>query len=68
MKRKLFSLCLSALFLSINAATVARYNGSRIYWDSRVPVTVFNGGGYGRLIQLADGRLMACCESGGIKI
>ncbi|MBR4517040.1 MAG: exo-alpha-sialidase [Bacteroidaceae bacterium] len=68
MKRKLLSFCLSALSLSINAATVARYNGSRIYWDSRVPVTVFNGGGYGRLIQLADGRLMACCESGGIKV
>ncbi len=50
------------------AATVARYSGMRIFWDSRTPVTVFDGGGYGRLIELQDGRLMACCESGGIKI
>ena len=51
-----------------NAATVARYSGSRIFWDARNPVTVFNGGGYARMIELNDGRLMACCESGGIKI
>lgn len=47
---------------------MARYSGSRIFWDARTPVTIFNGGGYGRLIELKDGRLMACCESGGIKI
>ena len=50
------------------SATVSRYTGSRIFWDSRTPVTVFDGGGYGRMIELADGRLMACCESGGIKV
>ena len=52
----------------IKASNVARYNGSRIFWDSRSPVTIFNGGGYGRMIELKDGRLLACCESGGIKI
>ncbi|MCR5851084.1 MAG: exo-alpha-sialidase [Bacteroidaceae bacterium] len=52
----------------IAAATVTRYNGSRIYWDARNPVTIFNSGGYARLIELSDGRLMACCESGGIKV
>ena len=54
--------------LSTFASTVARYNGSRIFWDARTPVTIFNGGGYARLIELQDGRLMACCESGGIKV
>ncbi len=54
--------------LSTFSATIARYNGSRIFWDARTPVTVFNGGGYGRLIELSDGRLLACCESGGIKV
>ena len=49
-------------------ATVSRYSGSRIFWDSRSPVTIFSGGGYARLIQLQDGRLLACCESGGIKV
>lgn len=65
MRRLLIGLL--ALALHTNAATVTRYNGSRIFWDSRSPVTIFNGG-YGRLIELADGRLFACCESGGIKI
>ena len=55
-------------FCPLFAATVARYNGSRIFWDARNPVTIFNGGGYARLIELQDGRLMACCESGGIKV
>ena len=60
---------LSFLFCQgIAAATVTRYNGSRIYWDARNPVTIFNSGGYARLIELSDGRLMACCESGGIKV
>ena len=61
-------LLLSVFSLGIKASNVARYNGSRIFWDSRSPVTIFNGGGYGRLIELKDGRLLACCESGGIKI
>ena len=68
MKRVLLLWCFLALALDMSAATVARYNGSRIFWDARSPVTIFNGGGYGRLIELNDGRLMACCESGGIKI
>ena len=65
---KAILLLLSCLYIHINAATVQRYSGSRIFWDSRSPVTVFNSGGYARLIELQDGRLLACCESGGIKI
>lgn len=44
------------------------YTGSRIFWDSRTPVKVFGGGGYARIMELQDGRLMACCEWGGIRI
>ena len=64
----LLFLLLNALSFGTNAATVARYNGSRIYWDARNPVTIFSSGGYARLIELSDGRLLACCESGGIKV
>lgn len=44
------------------------YSGSRIFWDSRNPVQVFNGGGYARVMELQDGRLIACCEWSGIRI
>lgn len=44
------------------------YTGSRIFWDSRTPIKVFNGGGYARVMELQDGRLMACCEWSGIRI
>ena len=65
--RKIVSLlfCLSALCAS---AQVSGYSGSRIFWDTASRRTVFNGGGYARIIELQDGRLMAVCESGGIKI
>ena len=68
MRKSLLLLLLLSLPLCTKAATVARYSGSRIFWDARNPVTVFNGGGYARMIELQDGRLLACCESGGIKI
>jgi len=66
--RKAILLLLASLCINVSAGTMARYDGTRIFWDSRSPVTVFNGGGYARLIELQDGRLLACCESGGIKI
>ena len=44
------------------------YSGSRIFWDTASRRTVFSGGGYARIIELQDGRLMAVCESGGIKV
>ena len=50
------------------AAKTQPYSGSRIFWDSRTPVKVFNGGGYARVMELQDGRLMACCEWSGIRI
>lgn len=65
--RRLHLLSLFLLCQVLEAATVARYTGSRIYWDARSPVTIFDGG-YARLIELQDGRLLACCESGGIKV
>lgn len=68
MKRFLLQFTFLCLCMHLTAASMARYNGSRIFWDARTPVTIFNGGGYGRLIELSDGRLMACCESGGIKV
>lgn len=67
-KRIRWGLLFFVFCLNLAAATVTRYSGSRIFWDARTPVTIFSGGGYGRLIELSDGRLMACCESGGIKI
>ncbi len=46
------------------------YTGSRIFWDINSQTTVFSSGysGYGRIIELQDGRLMAVAESGGIRI
>lgn len=66
--RKALLLFLLLIPCSLFPATIARYSGSRIFWDARTPVTIFNGGGYARLIELQDGRLMACCENGGIKV
>lgn len=65
------SFCLLLLF-SLPQALLARrvspYSGSRIFWDLNSRKTVFSSGGYARLIELQDGRLMAICESGGIQI
>lgn len=49
-----------------SAAWHAPYSGSRIFWLPETRKTVFESGGYARLIQLQDGRLMAVCESNGI--
>ncbi|MBQ9170468.1 MAG: exo-alpha-sialidase [Bacteroidaceae bacterium] len=68
MKKTLVLLLLLLAPYALFPATIARYSGMRIFWDSRSPVTIFDGGGYARLIELSDGRLMACCESGGIKV
>ena len=54
--------------LSAVADNVAPYSGSRIFWDQSTRKTVFSSGGYSRIIQLHDGRLMAVCESNGINI
>ena len=58
---------LLSVCFALQAATVGRYSGTRIFWDTRSKVEIM-GGGYGRLIELQDGRLLACCESGGIKV
>ena len=58
---------LSSTF-STMADNVAPYSGSRIFWDQSTRKTVFSSGGYSRIIQLHDGRLMAVCESNGINI
>lgn len=54
--------------LQSNAESVAPYKGSRIFWDTTTRQTVFSNGGYSRIIQLQDGRLMAVCEHTGINI
>ena len=43
MKHTLLLSLLTGFCLSLTAATVSRYTGSRIYWDARTPVTVFSG-------------------------
>ena len=54
--------------LSLNAERTSPYTGSRIFWDTSTRKTVFESGGYARIIQLKDGRLMATCESSGIVV
>lgn len=44
------------------------YQGSRIFWDTQSLSVVFPKGGYARLIELQDGRLLACAESNGIRV
>ena len=68
MKKFLFLMTMMASTLAVRAAGVEPYAGSRIFWDTATRTTIFNGGGYARLIELQDGRLMAVCESGGIKV
>lgn len=52
----------------VSAARHEPYKGSRIFWDNATRKTVFTSGGYARIIQLHDGRLMATCERNGIVI
>ena len=68
--KKTFFLFLAGMAFSASALASYHepYNGSRIFWDTATRATVFSSGGYGRLIQLQDGRLMACTESGGINV
>ena len=72
MKRKsILTIALLALInisQPISAAWHEPYKGSRIFWDNATRKTVFSSGGYARIIQLQDGRLMATCESNGIVI
>lgn len=72
MRRTLLLALTSLTLLSMPSATLAArhepYKGSRIFWDNATRKTVFSSGGYARIIQLKDGRLMATCESKGIVI
>ena len=61
-------LALISASVTVSAENVKPYNGSRIFWDMNSRTTVFAHGGYARIIQLQDGRLMATCESNGIDI
>lgn len=62
----------AAAVASANAAELDAYASPRIFWDIASETTVFPSTGsytgYGRMIQLADGRLMAVAENSGIKI
>jgi len=68
MRKSCIFLLVFCLSLLTGARNMNRYSGSRIFWDARNPVVIFDGGGYARLIELKDGRLLACCESSGIRI
>lgn len=68
MKKILWCLVAFCATCATWAATVNPYSGSRIFWDETTRKVVFNGGGYARVTKLQDGRLMAVCESGGIRI
>lgn len=59
-------LAMSAMSLTARAADP--YQTPRVFWDTTTETVVFANGGYSRLIPLADGRLMACCENNGIDI
>lgn len=61
---------LIALVVTLSALAEGEtpYKGSRIFWDTATKTTVFPHGGYARMIQLQDGRLMAVTENGGIDI
>jgi hypothetical protein len=68
-KYLLLSICLFSISLSsVKAEEFTPYKGSRIFWDTSTIHTVFSSGGYGRMIQLKDGRLMAAAENNGINI
>lgn len=67
LKWAVLALCgLFCLSLSCTGKKHEAYRGSRIFWDAQNPSVVFPKGGYARLIELQDGRLLACAESNGI--
>ena len=68
LKTIFIALFLLSVTFSARAEDVTPYSGSRIFWDLSTRKTVFNAGGYSRMIQLQDGRLMAVCEGNGINI
>lgn len=72
MRRKLLLTFIVTTLLSVSLPSYSAwhqpYKGSRIFWDNSTRKTVFQSGGYARIIQLQDGRLMAACENNGIDI
>lgn len=69
MKKKIYSFIMMAVLACMACTSrAAAYQGSRVFWDLSSRRTVFGSGGYARIIQLHDGRLMATCESGGIVV
>ena len=46
------------LLYSSKAQEADLYTGSRMFWDINTQTTVFASGGYGRIIELQDGRLL----------
>ena len=64
----IISIILTVIPFALHAAQHEPYRSSRIFWDNSTRKTVFSSGGYPRLIELADGRLMAAVESSGINI
>ena len=50
------------------ASRLEPYSSSRIFWDTASRSIIFQSGGYARVIQLKDHRLMAVAENNGINI
>jgi hypothetical protein len=66
--KKLLILFLLVVSASAFGQRVTPYQGSRLFWDMNSQITLFPSGGYARMIELQDGRLLAVAESGGICI
>ncbi len=64
--KNLLSVMMATLFVvGVYAKQMEPYKGSRIFWDESTEQKIFSSGGYARIIQLEDGRIMAAAESGG---
>ncbi|MDR1718870.1 MAG: hypothetical protein LBR67_01945 [Dysgonamonadaceae bacterium] len=68
--KRIIVLLISALAItaSVFCQRVTPYQGSRLFWDMSSQITLFPSGGYARMIELQNGRLLAVAESGGVWI
>jgi hypothetical protein len=66
--KKILILLLWVVSVAASGQRITPYQGSRIFWDMSSQVTIFPSGGYARMIELQDGRLLTVAEAGGISI
>ncbi|MGN0231117.1 MAG: hypothetical protein ACI4A8_02770, partial [Muribaculaceae bacterium] len=66
MKRFLTIIALAIIATSgIIAATFEPYNRSRLFWDISSRVLTISGGGYGRVYELQNGRMVSVASTSG---